>query len=353
MRENVRRYGLVALMVLVITLMHYNTAMHIHAAHGIYRRLYYFPIIVAAFRGGRRAGWWTAVAVCLLYTPHAFGLIGFDPGSTLEKVLEMLLYLAVGLVTGVLEDRERRARDQLHRTLDERERLQAELVRSERLAAVGQLSAGLAHEIRNPLASIKGAAEILGATPAVAADPGRARMLVVLKEESARLNQVLTRFLGYARPAAESLERFDLGDELYRLGDLLAHRPAAPRMAVEVPPQAHACDGDLAQIRQLLLNLGLNAAEAAGPAPAGAVRLVIARCGRDWQITIDDNGPGFADDALRNLGTPFFTTRSGGTGLGLATSLRVARDHGGDVTVDRNDQGGARVLVRLPAAAER
>lgn len=350
----IRRYGLVALMVLVITLMHYNTAIHIHAAHGIYRRLYYFPIIIAAFRGGQQAGWWTAVIICLVYIPHAFGLIGFDPGSTLEKVLEMMLYLAVGLVTGKLEDRERRTRDHLRRTLDERERLQAELVRSERLAAVGQLSAGLAHEIRNPLASIKGAAEILGdSTGGDRADQtdGRSRMLAILKEETARLNEVLTRFLGFARPATEGASRFDLGDELRRLGDLLAHRPDAPRVSVRVPDGVHPCEGDLTQIRQLLLNLGLNAAEAAGPKPGGAVTLALSRQGHELVITVADNGPGFSPEALRNLGTPFFTTRPGGTGLGLATSLRLARDHGGDLVVDPVDTDGARVVVRLPAAA--
>jgi two-component system, NtrC family, sensor histidine kinase HydH len=355
--DSIRRYGLVALMVLVVTLMHYVTAMHIHAAHGIYRRLYYFPIIIAAFRGGQQAGWWTAVVICLLYIPHAFGLIGFDPGGTLEKVLEMALYLAVGLVTGRLEDRERRTRDDLRRTLQERERLQAELVRSERLAAVGQLSAGLAHEIRNPLASIKGAADILGdGEPAVGRrgePPGRERMLAIIREESARLNEVLTRFLDFARPPAEGRRRLDLGDELRRLGDLIGHRQDAPKVSVQVPAGRFPCDGDLAQVQQILLNLGLNAAQAAGPAPRGHVVLELTRDGRDLLVAVTDNGPGFSPEAVRNLGTPFFTTRDGGTGLGLATSLRLVRDHGGDLAVDAVHRGGARVLVRLPAAMEK
>ncbi|HOX25588.1 MAG TPA: ATP-binding protein [Candidatus Krumholzibacteria bacterium] len=343
-----RTYGLVALMVLVVTLMHYNTAIHIHAAHGIYRRLYYFPIIVAAFRGGRRAGWWTAVAVCLLYIPHAFGLIGFDPAPALEKVLEMVLYLAVGLVTGLLEDRGRRVRDRLRHALAERERLERELVRRERLAAVGQLSAGLAHEIRNPLASIKGATEILGDLNGL--DQGRSRMLAILREETTRLNEVLTQFLDFARPAESGRTRFDLGGELARLAELLAHRSDAPRVRVDVPAAPVECEADRAQVRQLLLNLGLNAAQAAGPAPAGEVALGLRRDGLRLVVSVTDNGPGFSPEALRNLGTPFFTTRSGGTGLGLATSLRFARDHGGDLAVDEEYTGGARVTVWLPAA---
>ena len=163
-----RRYWLAILMIAVISLLHYNTHWHIHALHGIYRRLYYFPIILAAFRGGRRGGVMAALLVIALYVPHAFGYIGFDPGTTVEKILEMLLYLLVGLLTGTLVSRINAARNRLERTaedlqttLDEKTVMEAELVRSARLAAVGRLSAGLAHEIRNPLASIKGSAEVL------------------------------------------------------------------------------------------------------------------------------------------------------------------------------------------------
>ncbi len=348
MTRMLKSYGLVALMVLVVTLMHYNTAMHIHAAHGIYRRLYYFPIIVAAFRGGRTAGVVTALAICLLYIPHAFGLIGHDPAPNLEKILEMVLYLAVGLVTGTLEDRDRRTRRRLQDSLDERERLQQELVRRERLAAVGQLSAGLAHEIRNPLASIKGATEVL--QDHEPADSGRGRMLTIVREEAARLNDVLTRFLTFARPATGDRTRFDLADEVTHLAGLLDHRDGAPTVRYEPTGEPFPIDADRDAIRQVMLNLGLNAAEAAGPAPEGTVELSLARDGDTHRITVTDNGPGFTTAAVANLGTPFFTTRDGGTGLGLATSLRIVRDHVGDLTVDEAHAGGARVVIRLPAA---
>jgi len=343
-----QRYGLIAGMVLLITLMHYNTAMHIHAAHGIYRRLYYFPIIIAAFRGGAQAGWWTAVLICILYIPHAFGLIGFDPAPTLEKVLEMVLYLAVGLVTGALEDRDKRTRDHLRHSLVEREHLEQQLVQRERLAAVGQLSAGLAHEIRNPLASIKGAAEILGDGPET--EGPRARMLTILREETGRLNEVLTRFLEFARPVDHGRTLLDLADELRRLEDLLSHRPEAPAIHLQVPEGSWRMEGDVTQIRQMLLNLGLNAAQAAGP--NGQVGLALEHDDQAFTIILTDDGPGFTEEAHANLGTPFFTTRDEGTGLGLATSVRIASDHGGSVSVDPDGVSGARVVVRLPLHGE-
>ena len=348
--RSLRSYVLVALMVAVVTTMHYSTAMHIHAAHGIYRRLYYFPIIIAAFAGGRRAGLLTAMAVCALYIPHAFGAIGFDPAPTLEKVLEMILYLAVGLVTGVLEDRERRTRDSLQASLTERERLERELVRRERLAAVGQLSAGLAHEIRNPLASIKGAADVLQ-DDGQATGPA-ARMLAIIREETARLNDVLTRFLDFARPRPGEHGRLDMAAEVADVADLLAHRDAAPAVRVEPADGPLPVRGDRTQLRQLLLNVGVNAAQAAGAAPDGQVVLGAGRDGDRILVTVTDNGPGFTADAAASLGTPFFSTREGGTGLGLATSLRIARDHGGDLRVDADHAGGARVVISLPVAGD-
>jgi signal transduction histidine kinase len=194
--------GTIALMIVAVSLMHYSTAIHIHEAHGIYRRLYYFPILLAAFRYGRRGGLAAAFATCAFYAPHAFGLIGFDPAFALEKSLEMVLYFAVGLVAGVLVDREHATQRSLRRTLEDRDRMASQLLRSERLAAVGRLSAGLAHEIRNPLASINGAAEVLGDD--FPAGHPKARLAAILRDESRRLNDVLTRFLTFrARRAGD------------------------------------------------------------------------------------------------------------------------------------------------------
>jgi two-component system sensor histidine kinase HydH len=351
-----RRYWVPALAIAIVTALHYNTAIHIHAAHGIYRRLYYFPIILAAFRGGRRGGVGAAVLVCALYVPHAFGLIGFDPAHTVEKVLEMVLYLAVGLLTGTLTERIAAARDRqaatardLRRALDEKTAMEAELVRAARLAAVGRLSAGLAHEIRNPLASIRATAEIL-ADDFDAGHP-KGRMLGILKDETGRLNDVLTRFLAFARSEPGEAAPFDLVDEARTVADLVKAHPGMPTPDVTVaggdPLTAQA---NREQIRQVLLNLALNAGAAAGP--GGRVGLVLDRAGDSCLCRVCDDGPGFTEEALANFGTPFYSTREGGTGLGLATSLRIVEDQGGSLTVQANQPRGACVTVTLPAAAD-
>ena len=209
------RVSLVGLMVAVVTLLHYGTPFHVHAAHGIYRRLYYFPILFAAFWGGWPAAVATSLAVCAAYVPHALGWIGFDPAPTLEKALEMVLYIAIGIVAGVLVSRR-------NRTAAEKAAMEEELVRAARLAAVGRLSAGLAHEIRNPLASIQGAAEVLQ-DDFPAAHP-KGKLLRVLIEETGRLNTVLTRFLAFARPRPGGRERVDLAAEARRAVELAGHR---------------------------------------------------------------------------------------------------------------------------------
>ena len=349
------RYGLIAAMVLIITLLHYNTAMHIHEAHGIYRRLYYFPIIIAAFRGGLRGGLLTALGICLLYLPHAFGSIGFDPAPTLEKILEMALYLAVGMVCGLLVDRELQARARLERTarnlqraLDEKSAMEQELIRSERLAAVGRLSAGLAHEIRNPLASIKGSADVIADD--YPDDHPKAKLLRILKDETARLNDVLTRFLQFARPSSHDRSEFDLSEELRAVAALITHRAPAPAVTVDIPAGVRwELDGDREQIRQLLLNLALNAAAAAGP--EGAVTCALQRRDDTLLCRISDDGEGFSAEALANFGTPFFSTRTEGTGLGLAICLRIVEDHGGSIEVLAKHEPGASVQVTLPGLA--
>ncbi len=343
------RYRLVIMLVLLVSFLHYNTAIHIHALHGIYRRLYYFPIILAAFRGGYRGGLLSSLFVAALYIPHALGWIGFDPAPGIEKFLEMALYLAVGVLTGTLVDRINASRAQLARTaealqdtLDEKERMEAELVRSARLAAVGRLSAGLAHEIRNPLASIQGAAEVLG-DDFPPAHP-KAGLLQILLQETRRLNEVLTRFLAFARSEPGEAVAFDLAVEVRAVGDLLEHSPEPPRIVLEVPSGEIRVIGNREQARQVILNLGLNAAQAAGA--GGTVTFVIEEDAGQARCIVADTGPGFSPEALANFGTPFYSTRNGGTGLGLATSLRLAEDMGG--SLDAAPGPGGRVVFTLP-----
>ncbi len=223
--------------------------------------------------------------------------------------------------------------------------------RSERLADLGRVAAGLAHELRNPLASMAGSVELLSASEGLRSEDQRL-MAIVLKE-AARLEQLVARFLDYSRPVPPRLVPHDLGQLAAEVAAVFAGDPCAARVQVEraLEPVTVACDPD--QLRQVLWNLLLNAAQAAQPgSQGGTVRL---RCGPDGEgggrVEVEDDGPGVAPADRARLFTPFFTTKPGGTGLGLATVHRIVEAHGGTVEVAAVEPHGARFTVHLPGTA--
>jgi two-component system, NtrC family, sensor histidine kinase HydH len=339
-----------------ISIAHYVSPVHAHQLHDIYRRLYYLPIIFAAFSGGFYGAVIAATIVCGAYLPHAFGRISHDPASDTQKILEMVLYFAVAITTGSLVSRlkgtqarlEGAARDLGH-SLDQLKSTEEQLVRSARLAAVGQLSAGLAHEIRNPLAAIKGSAELL----ADDFPPGhpKQRLLHVLIEESVRLNNVLSRFLAFAKPRPIEEHEFNIVEEIASVISLLQSRRTPPfvRFAFRPPPTPILLLADRERLRQVLLNIFLNACEATPT--DGAVRIDCAEQSGFCAITVRDEGSGFSREAIDNAFTPFFTTKEHGTGLGLAVSHRIVELHGGTIRLTNAAGGGGIVELLVPLGA--
>lgn len=220
--------------------------------------------------------------------------------------------------------------------------------RSERLADLGRVAAGLAHELRNPLASMAGSVELLSASDGLRREDQRL-MAIVLKE-AARLEQLVARFLDYSRPVPPRLVPHDLSQVAAEVAQVFSGDPTAARVrvALALAPVTVACDPD--QLRQVLWNLLLNAAQAVQG--DGTIRL---RCAPDPAggalVEVEDDGPGISPADRPRLFTPFFTTRAGGTGLGLATVHRIVEAHGGRVEVGEVAPHGARFTVHLPAAA--
>jgi two-component system sensor histidine kinase PilS (NtrC family) len=224
------------------------------------------------------------------------------------------------------------------RTLERRMR------QADRLATLGRLAANMAHEIRNPLASMTGAVEALAGQ--VSADE-RERLAQIVARESARLNAIITEFLDYARPVQPVKRQANVADILDEVLTLLGHRELPPGLKIVrefAPSLSWPVDGQ--QLRQALWNLCLNAVEAM---PAGG-ELTVAAAVRDGQLAIEvaDTGDGIPPADLPHLFEPFFSTKPGGTGLGLAMVHRIVQDHGGEVSVDSVPGRGTRVVVRLP-----
>jgi two-component system sensor histidine kinase PilS (NtrC family) len=228
-------------------------------------------------------------------------------------------------------------------------RMEAELRQADRLASLGRMSANIAHEIRNPLASITGAVEALrhdgGFNP-----EERGRLHAIVLRESERLNGIIEDFLAYARPTPTTPRRTDVAALLEEVLLLLEHRPLPDGVkivrAFEAPVYA---DVDPGALRQAVWNLCLNAVEAM---PGGG-ELTIEAAPREavLELRVADTGHGIAGPDLGHLFEPFFSTRPEGTGLGLALVHRVVRDHGGQVDVESEPGVGTTFTLTLPVTA--
>jgi signal transduction histidine kinase len=221
---------------------------------------------------------------------------------------------------------------------------QEQLVQGEKLAGIGRLAAGVAHEINNPLAVILGYAHLLRRQ----AEGRLADDLGIIEDESLRAKEIVEGLLDLSRPLAAAPEPVDLK----LLGDEVVGRLAASGQlggaAVEVRGAA-AVEGHPQKLRQVLLNLVKNGVEAAGPGGKVLVGLS-AGSGGGAVIQVSDTGPGLSAEASHKLFEPFFTTKPTGTGLGLAVSLGIVHAHGGTLEAGQAPGGGARFTIHLPAS---
>jgi two-component system sensor histidine kinase PilS (NtrC family) len=234
--------------------------------------------------------------------------------------------------------------------LTEIRRLEEEVRTKEKLAAVGEMAAQLAHEIRNPLGSIRGSAQVLMAEPAFGEEEGR--LLAIISRESKRLSDTLNRFLYHVRPSGRTKGPVNLHPLVEEAVTLLRNAPdLRPDHTVDFEADAgpHVCLADPDQIKQVFWNLTRNALEAM---PAGGrLGLSLHREGGEVVLSIRDQGRGFGPEEQRRMFEPFRTASAMGTGLGLAIVFRIVRDHGGDIAVHSAPQEGTQVDVRLPLLA--
>jgi signal transduction histidine kinase len=226
-------------------------------------------------------------------------------------------------------------------------RTQDALVRSEKLASVGRLAAGLAHELGNPLTAVRGYLEILALDP----PPGGEEVLRRCGVEAERMHQLLRNLLDFARNGEAEIGDVDVGELLAEAADTVRHQAAFRPVRVEVDAgQGLVVRGEVTKLHQVLVNLLLNAADAG----ARSIQLLARRDGADVVLACADDGSGIAPEHLPRLFEPFFTTRppGKGTGLGLAIAHRVVEQHGGRIEARSEPGAGATFTLRLPATPE-
>ena len=360
MKPLVFRITLLGLSILGISLLHYLTPLHLHYLHDIFQRFYYLPIILAALWFGFRGGLACALAVSVVYAPHILFQWGGGLALEMEKYLEIVMYNVVGSVTGLLAQRERERSLELQRTAEGLEesykKLQAQseriiaieeqLRRSEKLSTLGEMAAVLAHEIRNPLGSIRGTAEILR-DDYRPGDPKHEFIEIQIKETE-RLNHVVEDFLRMARQQPLELRDCSITEELETIVTLVAKDAHDRGISLLLEPFADQAiiRGDGEKLRQAFLNIVINALQAT---PAGGnVSIVITVAESEIEVSFRDSGDGIAPENLQRVFEPFFTTKPDGTGLGLAVTRKIIEGHGGSLHLESEAGRGTKVSVRLP-----
>jgi two-component system, NtrC family, sensor histidine kinase HydH len=357
-----RQMTVLALLFLGMGAAHLLVNPHAHQVHDFLFKGTYVQIILAALWFGLRGGLVMSGATSILYLFHILmQLRGHGPHSTSSLILELLLYNVIAVVTGLLSERQVRAQRALEATTEDLERsyrslrdktrelltLEEQLRRADRLHNMGELAAGMAHELRNPLGGIQGAAEILaraGTTP-----EGRAEFASVLTREIARLDRVIGDFLSYARPRGDGPQDVQIDEVIDSVLRLLDPQLRRGRVTVNRETGSTGCvraDGE--HLKQVFLNLILNAAQAM---PEGGALTLTSRSDEETvSVLVQDTGVGIPEAIRDRFREPFVTTRRDGTGLGLSIADRILQGAGGALTLVRTGPTGTVFEVRLPVA---
>ena len=348
----IRGSGLFAAVAAVASL-HFVTDPSRVALHEVFNYLCYVPIIFGAYWYGAWGGVAAAAVTSAAFIPHIRATWTGNEAYSASLYAQVAVFHVLGLTVGLLAGAQRRLTARYRDTATALERANRELRdsqehlrRADRLSALGEIAAGLAHEIQNPLAGVKGALEIIASR--VAHGTPEAEFAGIGGKELARLEGLVSEFLTYARPHDPALRPTDVHEIVERVAALL--RPEAERKVVTLvfdrPVAILELSLDPEQISQVIFNVVLNAIQATG---AGGHVRIRESVEPGWGvIDVIDEGPGIPTEHALRIFDPFFTTKPRGTGLGLAISHRIVTAHRGSIEALPGSPSGAIFRIRLP-----
>ncbi len=357
-------FALLVVSLLGIGALHHLTPGDKLVFHETYRRLSYFPIVAGGLFFGVRGGVAMALIACLAFIPHLHIFHDMNYDFYVSELAEVVLYLLAGAGVGFIASRESRLRGKyqdlseklersyrhLHREAELLLEVEEQLRASQKLSALGQLSASLAHEIKNPLASIKGTAEIfLDEFPP--GHPKREFVEILLKETS-RLNSTVEEVLNFSRSqhgsGGEEPKKEEAAAILKRVITLLDNtfRKKGIKVELTLPSEERGFLVDADKMAQVFINLLINAAEAV--ARGGHIVVGLGQEEGCTVISFGDDGSGVPTGEYDQIFAPFYSGREEGTGLGLAISAKIVESYGGKLTVGRSELGGALFTATIP-----
>ena len=373
--QKIKWWLIIAGLVILVTVLHYSTPTMKWQYHLIFMQSYFIPIILGAFQFGIRGGLGTAIAVSFLYFPHIMLQWGGLVEGNLMRFLQIVLFNVIGYLTGLKAQNEKEEKsryqntaEQLEKTLQKIreqsvriEEMEDQLRQADRLAVVGELSASLAHEVRNPLGSIRGIVDIL--KDELPTNKEMANFLNIMVQETERLNEVVENYLRFAGQKSSQVISFDIREIIKNTELLLANRARKNQITIKtrLPEKELPLTGVPGQLQQVLMNLALNSIQAlpdGGEITIGVEQLETnsqsgeetsdSKNTNEIRISISDNGKGISEPDIEKIFKPFYTTRQDGTGLGLAIVKRIIDQNNWRIEVESEINKGSIFSIYIP-----
>lgn len=316
----------------------------------LYTVFYVFNIIFASIVMGKYGSIGASILSTALYLLITWVNL---PTLTSEKFFSVATnataFIAIGVLSGQLLDELSKSRSQITKLAQINKEME---LRQDRLAGIAQLAAGVAHEIRNPIASISGASQLL-----IETQPGEEhdRLLAIIQKECGRIDRLVVGLLDFAKLRARKIEKISLPDlvresvETLLLQENYSHVKVA--INVENGDKLSMISGDKDQIRELINNLAVNAFQAVADLANGMVEFGIQKKGKMIELTVKDNGPGIPPEYHEKVFDPFFTTKPTGVGLGLAQVHKISKEHDALLELHSSHGKGTLLSIRFPSAS--
>lgn len=349
---------IIASLVVAISILHYSTSTHHWQYHLIYMQAYFIPIILAAFQFGVKGGLGTALIVSVIYLPHIMMQWGGLVENNLMRFLQIILFNVLGYLTGLKAQGEKKEKEKYHQTAVElKKALENEVKQSEklaemeqslrtadRLAVVGELTASLAHEIRNPLGSIRGAVEII--RDSMLEGEKSVEFFKILVEDTERLNRVVENYLRFARNPVKVKSKFNVVKIVKNSIQMIAPQARKKSVIIEnnLPNEEIWARGNPDHFWQICMNVFLNAIQAM---PGGGnISINTQRNNKaSVQISIKDNGEGIDPKNIKDIFKPLYTTKTNGTGLGLSIVKRICNENNWGIKIYSKPGEGTEVVL--------
>jgi signal transduction histidine kinase len=331
-RNELIKIVIIALMIGSILSMHYFTLHNMRYHHALYRMLFYIPLALGSAWFGMKGAMYVCGSVSILFLPHAISQWQDFSFDDFNRLLEGVLYIVIAFILGFLVEKERKN----HKAL----------LRAESLAAVGKTVSEIAHDMKTPLMSIGGFARQVSRKLGKR-DPNLKKLSIII-QETTRLESMVGEMLDFGKPMKLQITDTNLNELV--LDSIKVTTPLAIKARValktDLDGSLPAMALDVPRVKQMLLNLITNAVQASVEGEQVLIRTLSGNPGVVLEVV--DEGHGIAEEHFESIFNPFFSTKKGGTGLGLGIVKKIIETHGGEISFHPNPEKGVTFTVRFP-----